>query len=207
MLSVVLATANHGKIREFQRLLSDVPVSLIPLDQLGIESPVESGSTFVDNARIKALHAVTASGMPALADDSGLAVDALDGRPGVYSARFAGIDGDSVANRARLLQELASVPDGDRSASFTSVLVLAALEDGVPQVIARAEGSVTGTILAAPRGSNGFGYDPLFFVPAVGQTFAEMTDELKSHHSHRARAVRHLQPELLAFAQRHRAGA
>lgn len=201
MRTIVVATANSGKLREFQDLLRALPLRLVSLSTVGAKSPDESGTSFLENARIKALHAVAASGIPALADDSGLAVDVLNGAPGIYSARYAGPDADDAANRAHLLRELDHVPPARRTARFHCALVLAAPGSASPRVVAAVESSVSGTILLAPKGDRGFGYDSLFFLPELGLTFAEMPETEKSVHSHRARAVEQLLPTLRDFAR------
>lgn len=206
MLTIVVATSNPGKLREFQDLLVGLPLQLVPLNAVGVKSPDESGTTFLENARIKALHAVGASGMPALADDSGLTVDVLNGAPGIYSARYAGPDADDAANRARLLRELDQIPLDRRTARFHCALVLAAPGPASPREVAAVEAAVSGAILSAPKGDLGFGYDSLFLLPELGLTFGEMPDAQKGRHSHRARAVEQLLPTLRDFARQIRAG-
>lgn len=202
MLRIALATTNRGKIREFQRLLEDVPVRLLSLAELAVPAPVESGATFIANARLKARQAVLATGLPALADDSGLCVDALGGGPGIYSARFAGLDASDAANRDRLLCELAAIPGASRAAHFHCALVHVAPHAPEPLVVTAVEATVAGEILTTARGAHGFGYDALFLLPSVGLTFAEMSEAQKSHHSHRAAAVRQALPAIREFARR-----
>lgn len=201
MLTLVLATSNPGKLREFRGLLHGLPLRLVSLNTVGAASPDESGASFLENARIKALHAVNASGMPALADDSGLAVDMLNGAPGIYSARYAGPRADDADNRAQLLRELNQVPPESRTARFHCALVFASPGPASPREVAAVEASVSGAILTAPRGDRGFGYDSLFLLPELGLTFAEMPDGQKDLHSHRARAVEQLLPTLRVFAR------
>lgn len=194
MRELVVATRNSGKIRELERLLEGVVATVIPLDRFpGVPEVVEDGATFAENAVKKARAAAAATGLPALADDSGLEVDALDGRPGVYSARFAGEGGDDPANNRRLLEELAGVPASGRSAAFHCVLAFC-LPDGSCRTF---EGRLPGVILEGPRGEGGFGYDPLFLVPAYGRTLAELPLEVKNLISHRGAALaafrRHLE--------------
>jgi XTP/dITP diphosphohydrolase len=184
---VVLATRNPGKIRELTRLLEGAPVELRSLrDYADMPEPEETGETFADNAIIKAVAVSVGTGEWALADDSGLEVDALDGRPGVYSARFPheGVT-DEERNRA-LLELLADVPDDRRAARFRCV---AALADG-DRVLGTWEGVCEGTILREPRGDHGFGFDPVFYVPEFGCAMAELPTEVKNRISHRAQAFR-----------------
>jgi XTP/dITP diphosphohydrolase len=195
-LRLVVASANPDKVTEIVAVLSAaIDVELAPRPS-GVPDVVEDGDTLLDNARLKARALVVATGLPAVADDTGLEVDALGGAPGVFSARYAGEDATYADNVAKLLQTLAALPDdgGERRARFTTV-ALAAFPDGSEQW---AEGVLEGTIAPAPRGENGFGYDPVF-VPADGdgRTFAEMAPDEKDAVSHRGRAFRAL-AELLA---------
>ena len=184
--TLVIASGNAGKIREFAGLLAHLPVSLEP-QPAGMEVE-ETGSTFSDNARIKALAVAQATGHWALADDSGLCVDALDGAPGVFSARYADTD---QARIHRLLQELGDTTN--RQAHFSAALCIAA-PDGA--VLAEVEGRCPGVITTAARGDDGFGYDPIFEVQGTGETFAEMSTERKRQHGHRGRAFAELEPQL-----------
>jgi XTP/dITP diphosphohydrolase len=184
---VVLASGNAGKLREMQSLLDGCGFEVLPQSAFGIESPHEDGASFVDNALIKARHAARLSGLPAIADDSGLAVDALAGRPGIHSARFAGPGAGSEANNARLLAELATVPAGMRDARFHCAMVFVRDADD-PAPLVR-EGRWEGEIGFGPRGSGGFGYDPLFVVRGDGRTVAEMPAAEKNRVSHRAQAL------------------
>ena len=193
---LVLASGNAGKLAELQALLADSGAELLPQSALGVEDIEETGLTFIENALIKARHAAAATGLPALADDSGLMVDALGGAPGLYSARYAGSPTDDAANNAKLLHELRDVPAGQRSARFHAVIVL--LRDPADPRPLIAEGSWEGLITDVPRGSNGFGYNPVFLDPAHGLTAAEMEPGLKNRISHRAQALAKLRELLRA---------
>lgn len=200
MLEITLATNNPKKARELRELLADLPVNVQPASSLD-DPPqvVEDGDTFEANARKKAIAFQSRTGGWALADDSGLEVDALDGKPGVHSARFAGTDGDDVANNAKLLESLEGVPDDRRTARFRCVLCLRG-PDG-EEVLSR--GSVEGVIGHTKRGTEGFGYDPLFTIPAEnGRSFAELGAEYKKVHSHRGRALAALRDEIRAIVDR-----
>jgi XTP/dITP diphosphohydrolase len=187
---IVLASGNAGKLREMQRILSDTGVELLSQRELGIVSPEETGLTFVENALIKARHASRAVGLPALADDSGLAVDALHGAPGIHSARYAGSDGDDAANNRMLLDALQDVPDAQRTARFICVIVfLRHAEDPVPLIC---QGIWPGIIRHTPGGPNGFGYDPLFQVPGRDCSSAELSPDEKNRISHRGQALQQL---------------
>jgi XTP/dITP diphosphohydrolase len=188
----LLATSNQGKRREFARLLPP-GITLRSLDDVSIKLPPETGDSFAANADLKAAAASLQSGLLALADDSGLEVTALDGAPGIHSARFAGEPPSDERNRAALLDALRDVPAASRGARFVCAVSLA--EAGT--VIARAEGICEGTITTAPAGSNGFGYDPLFLLPH-GCTMAELSPAEKNERSHRAIAYRRVVPALLA---------
>lgn len=190
MSRVVLATGNPGKVRELAALLAGSGLEIVPQTELGVADVEETGLTFVENALLKARHAARTTGLPAIADDSGLAVDVLGGAPGIYSARYAGIDGDDAANNLKLLAALAGLPPERRTARFHCVMVfLRHAEDPIPIVC---HGQWPGRILEAPRGENGFGYDPLFFVPETDCTSAELTAETKNRLSHRGHALRQL---------------
>ncbi|WP_312671340.1 XTP/dITP diphosphatase [Pseudescherichia sp.] len=188
MQKVVLATGNAGKVRELASLLNDFGLDVVAQTELGVESAEETGLTFIENAIIKARHAAQVTGLPAIADDSGLAVDALGGAPGIYSARFAGADASDEQNLEKLLVELQDVPDGERQAQFHCVLVyMRHADDPTPLVC---HGSWQGTIARAPAGSGGFGYDPIFVVPEAGKTAAELTADEKRAVSHRGEALK-----------------
>jgi XTP/dITP diphosphohydrolase len=187
----VLATSNRGKVAELTALLSEarLPMRVTPQSELGVDAPPETGLTFVENALLKARHAARATCLPAIADDSGLSVAALGGAPGVHSARFAGAHADDAANIAKLLASLAA-RTGDRSARFHCVLVaLEHADDPAPIV---ASGAWDGEIALAARGTSGFGYDPVFFLPALGVTAAELDSAAKNRVSHRGIALREL---------------
>jgi XTP/dITP diphosphohydrolase len=193
MTTLMIASGNAGKVREFGRLLADLGLEAQPQPE-GLEVE-ETGSTFAENARLKAEAAARATGCWALADDSGLSVDALCGAPGVHSARYADTDTTRIQ---RLLQELAdagATTPSARSAQFTAALALASPEG---EVVLEVEGICPGTILEAPRGEGGFGYDPVFFVPEAGLTFAEMPNSQKAELGHRGRAFAALKPQLRA---------
>jgi XTP/dITP diphosphohydrolase len=184
----VLATANRGKVAELSALLAEAGIDLrvTAQAQLGVDAPPETGATFVENALLKARHAARITGLPAIADDSGLVVAALGGAPGVRSARFAGETADDGANVAKLLAAL-DASSLDRSARFHCVLVaLESPEDAAPAI---ATGSWTGQIARAPRGNGGFGYDPVFFDPELGRTAAELDPAEKNRISHRGIAL------------------
>lgn len=184
---LVIASGNAGKLREFAALLASRNILVRPQADYHVTDVEETGSTFVENALLKAREACRVSRRPALADDSGLAVDALGGRPGIYSARFAGEPKDDQRNNDKLLEQLQDVPEGSRGASYWCVLVLLRhAEDPVPLVVQQ---QWRGEILAHPRGEGGFGYDPLFWVPECGMTAAELSAEEKNRLSHRGRAL------------------
>lgn len=194
MQKLVLATSNKGKLAELRPLLADAGYDLVTQGELGVGDAVEDGRSFVENAIIKARHACTATGLPALADDSGLVVRALGGAPGVLSARYAGAHGDSAANIARLLGALQGVPESEREAHFYCVLVLLRHADDPEPLVA--EGRWQGRILEAPRGEGGFGYDPVFLDTARGVSAAELEPATKNRISHRGQAIARLR-ELL----------
>lgn len=191
---VVLATGNQGKVREMADVLAQFGFEVVAQSEFGIESPEETGLTFVENALLKARHAAKMTGLPVIADDSGLAVDALGGAPGLYSARYAGLDGDDAANRQKLLSEMSNVADGQRGAKFVSCIVLLQHEtDPTPKI---ALGECFGEILHEERGENGFGYDSLFFYPPKQCSFAELETKEKKAISHRAIALASLKQQL-----------
>jgi XTP/dITP diphosphohydrolase len=190
MRDLVLASRNQKKLKELTALLAPLGYSLRLVSDFSDEEPDEIAPSFVENALIKARHAARVSGLPALADDSGLEVEALGGAPGVHSARYAGAHGDDAANNAKLLAALSDVPDVERGARFVSVLAL--LRHAADPVPVIAQGAWPGSILRAPRGANGFGYDPLFLESASGLSAAELSAEEKNARSHRARAMQAL---------------
>ncbi|HZW50936.1 MAG TPA: RdgB/HAM1 family non-canonical purine NTP pyrophosphatase [Rudaea sp.] len=196
-MKLVLASGNTGKLAELCEILADVDVELVAQSELRITDAEETGSTFVENAILKARHAARASGLPALGDDSGICVDALDGAPGLRSARYAGTHGDSAANIAKLLDALRDVPDARRTAHFhCSIVLLRKPDDPAPLI---AEGRWHGSILHAPRGAGGFGYDPIFFDPQFGQSAAELDATTKNRISHRGLALAKLRELLSRF--------
>ncbi len=188
---LVLASNNVKKAAEMQALLAPLGIEVIPQSALGVSEAEEPHPTFVENALAKARHAAAATGLPAVADDSGLCVEALGGAPGVQSARFAGEPKSDARNNALLLEELAAFPEPEqRRAYFCSVVVLVRHADDPRPLIA--DGEWHGQILPAARGEGGFGYDPLFWLPELGQTAAELDSALKNTLSHRGAAMRHL---------------
>ncbi len=200
---LVFATRNKGKHVELRQLLPGVDVLSIDeaAARLGMTIPevVEDADTFVGNATKKAREVSRATGLPALADDSGLEVDALDGAPGVQSARYAGDQHDDAANNKKLREALHGTPAAKRTARFRAVLALADVTGPLGDRVITADGVCEGTILDAPRGMGGFGYDPLFFSPELAMTFAEAGVGTKSELSHRARAMKAMKPQLLAY--------
>ncbi len=187
---IVLASANPGKIREIADLFVDLGVTVIPQSDLAIESPPETGVTFVENALLKARYAAQHSGLPAMADDSGIAVDALDGKPGVYSARYAGANATDEQNVDKLLDEMTDVTDEDRGAGFHCAAVLVFPDgDSDPLIV---EAVWRGMVLRQRQGAEGFGYDPVFYDVTAGKTGAEMSREEKNRISHRGKAFRQL---------------
>jgi XTP/dITP diphosphohydrolase len=187
---VVLARANPGKLRELATLLAPYGLELLSQRSLGIDSVEETGSTFLENALLKARHAARFSGLPALADDSGIEVDALGGRPGVWSARFAGVGASDAANLALLLAELEGVPEPRRGARYQCVIAWVSGPDDTAPLIA--QGSWEGRIALSPRGSGGFGYDPAFIPAGATRTAAQLSAEEKNGVSHRSLATRAL---------------
>jgi XTP/dITP diphosphohydrolase len=187
---IVLASNNPGKVREISRLVADLDLRVIPQGELGVPEIEETALTFVENAILKARNAASHTGLAAVADDSGLEVDALDGAPGIHSARYAGGNGNDQANIARLLSELAGVPEAQRTARFQCLMVyLRHSEDPTPIIC---QGTWEGRVLLAPRGANGFGYDPVFFVPSHKCSAAELSADAKNLLSHRGQAARKL---------------
>lgn len=193
---LVVASDNPGKLAELTELLDGLPYDLRPQSAFGLSTPEETGQTFADNALLKARHAHESTGHAAIADDSGLIVDALDGAPGVYSARYAGEDADAQANMTKLLTNMQG--ESRRQARF--FCVIACILPGCKPILA--EGAWEGRIADAPRGANGFGYDPVFFVPSENCTAAELPPEIKRKLSHRGRALAALRTGLAARAAR-----
>jgi len=187
---IVLASNNPGKAREVGQLLADRHVEVLPQSAFNVPEAEETGLTFVENAIIKARQAAQHSGLPAIADDSGLEVDALNGAPGIYSARYAGPGCNDADNNAKLLEVLAGIPEGERGARFQCVMVyLRHAEDPTPLIC---QGTWEGRVLSTPQGDNGFGYDPLFLVPEQGCSSAELAADEKNRLSHRGKALRAL---------------
>ena len=203
---LVFATRNRGKLVELRDLLPFVDVLSVDeaAQRLGktIADVVEDADTFLGNATKKAREVAAATGWPSLADDSGLEVDALDGAPGVHSARYAGDAHDDIANNRKLLAALKGTPAAKRTARFRAALVLADPAGALGDRVISAEGTCEGVILDEPRGTDGFGYDPLFFSPELGMTFAEAGVTAKSQLSHRARAMTAMKPRLLDYLAR-----
>jgi XTP/dITP diphosphohydrolase len=194
MNKIVLASSNQGKLREFTQILSAKKFELVPQSTFNFVDADETGLSFVENAIIKARHASELTGLPSLADDSGIEVDALQGRPGIYSARYAQVQDPSAdqdkENNKKLLLELADVPEPLRTARFQCVIVfMRHAQDPTPLIC---QGSWEGRILSEESGVNGFGYDPLFFVPSHNCTSAELSKEIKNNLSHRGKALREL---------------
>lgn len=194
MHRIVLASGNKKKLAELQSLLAGLPIEVLPQSQFNIPDAVEDGLSFIENAIIKARHAAKLTGLPAIADDSGIAVDALGGEPGIHSARYAGEHGDDAANNRKLLEQLLDIPDGERTAQFHCVLVfMRHAADPVPAVC---HGVWHGTVLYAARGENGFGYDPLFWVPTHQCSSAQLDKTEKNRVSHRGQAMQLLLQQL-----------
>jgi XTP/dITP diphosphohydrolase len=190
MKKVVLASGNKGKVREFGEILAGADIAIVPQNELGVPEADETGLTFVENAILKARNAAHHTGLPAIADDSGLEVDALKGAPGIYSARYAGVGAGDQANLQKLLADMQDVAAAGRTARFQCVLVYMEHEFDPTPVIC--QGSWEGVIAFEPHGAGGFGYDPVFFVPAHNATVAELPSELKHDLSHRGQALRKL---------------
>ena len=189
---IVLASGNSGKLRELQAVFGSEEVELLPQSDFAVSSVAETGLSFVENALIKARHASEATGLPAIADDSGIEVDALNGEPGIYSARYAGSDGieADALNNAKLLAELSNVPEAERTARFQCVIVyMRHARDPMPLIC---QGTWEGRILFAEQGENGFGYDPLFYVPTHDCSSAELDPATKNSLSHRGQALANL---------------
>ena len=194
VVRVVLASSNTGKLREMSALLAPLGFELVNQKTLGIDSVEETGTTFIENALLKARHAARKARLPAISDDSGIEVDALEGRPGVYSARFAGDNASDEANLRKLLTEMHDVPAEFRQARYHCVIVFVRDANDRDPVIAH--GTWEGQIGTEPRGSGGFGYDPIFIPAGMHNTAAQLTPEEKNDVSHRAQALRALVAEL-----------
>ncbi|KAA1195534.1 XTP/dITP diphosphatase [Photorhabdus heterorhabditis] len=188
MQKVVLATGNPGKVRELAQLLADFGLDIVAQTELNVDSAEETGLTFIENAILKARHAAQVTGLPAIADDSGLSVDILGGAPGIYSARYAGENATDQQNLEKLLDTMKDIPDDQRQAQFNCVLVyIRHAEDPTPLVF---HGRWPGVIAHKPAGNGGFGYDPIFYVLELGCTAAELTGEQKNAVSHRGQALK-----------------
>ena len=194
---IVLASGNKGKLKEFSQVLGDLKVEVLPQSEFQVSDADETGLSFVENAILKARHAAKATGLPALADDSGLEVDALNGAPGIYSARFSGPEATDEKNNQLLLDKLQGVPVEQRTARFRCVLAfLRHADDPTPLIC---QGSWEGRILEQLSGNNGFGYDPLFLIPELEKTSAELVPEEKNKISHRGQAVSLLKENIKAY--------
>ncbi|WP_415893169.1 XTP/dITP diphosphatase [Neptuniibacter sp. PT8_73] len=191
---IVLASGNKGKLKEFNQVLADLGVEVLPQSEFNVSDADETGLSFVENAILKARHAAEITGLPTLADDSGLEVDALQGAPGIYSARFSGEGATDAKNNELLLEKLEGIPSEQRSARFRCVLVfMRHANDPTPLIC---QGSWEGTILERASGSNGFGYDPLFWIPELEKASAELAPEHKNNLSHRGQAVQLLKQSI-----------
>jgi XTP/dITP diphosphohydrolase len=185
--SIVLASNNAGKVREFNQLLAAASIRVVPQGEYGVPEAEETGLSFVENAIIKARNAARHAGLPAIADDSGIEVDALHGAPGIYSARYAGAGASDEENLRKLLEALRSTPGTRRGARFQCLMVyMRHADDPTPAIF---QGTWEGRILGAPRGDNGFGYDPVFLVPGLGRSAAELDAATKNRLSHRGQAL------------------
>ncbi len=194
MKTIVLASSNPGKLREFAEILSEFHLNVVPQSQFNVPDVPETGLSFVENALIKARNAAQHTGLPAMSDDSGIEVDALNGAPGIYSARFAGAEATDDDNNALLLEKLKGVPDEQRTARYHCVIVyMQHANDPMPLIC---QGTWEGRILHEPRGENGFGYDPFFYVPTHHCAAAQLPPEVKNQLSHRGQALRALQAAL-----------
>lgn len=190
MKKVVLASGNPGKVREIGEMLKALSIEVVPQSEFDVPEAEETGTTFVENAIIKARNAAQHTGLPAIADDSGIEVDALNGAPGVYSARYSGPKADDEANNRKMLDELSGVADEERTARYQAILVyMSHAGDPTPLI---SQGSWEGRILKQARGENGFGYDPIFYVPEHDCSSAELSPETKNQLSHRGKALREL---------------
>ena len=196
MKEIILASSNPGKVREINQLLAGLDIEVRPQSEFGVTDAEETGLTFVENAILKARHAAEPTGLPAIADDSGLEVDALNGAPGIYSARYAGSNASDRENLEKLLADIRDVPKAARTARFQCLLVyLRHAKDPTPLIC---QGTWEGSILFEPRGANGFGYDPVFYVPTNDCSSAELAPEIKNSLSHRGQALRSLHSALTA---------
>jgi len=199
--TLLVATHNQGKVKEYAEMLSDLDINWQSLDDIGLTQEVEeSGATFLENALLKAAGYAREAGCLTLADDSGLVVDALDGAPGVTTARYGGPELSSRERYEYLLSNLRGVPSEERTARFVCII---ALSDAGGNILATAEGRIEGTIAEGPAGDGGFGYDPVFYVPQTGRTMAELPPQTKHTLSHRGNALRAIEPQLRAVLADH----
>jgi len=194
LLRIVLASGNPGKVREINQILAGSGIEVVPQSELGVPEAEETGLTFVENAILKARNAARHSGLPAIADDSGLEVDALNGAPGIYSARYAGPGASDTENLQKLLRNLEGVSEAQRTARFQCLMVYMRHADDPTPLIC--QGTWEGRILTAPQGESGFGYDPVFYVPETQCSAAELSAEDKNRRSHRGQALRCLAKKL-----------
>lgn len=195
---VLLASSNKGKLREINQIIAGLAMEALPQSDFDVPDADETGLSFVENSILKARHAAQLTGLPAIADDSGLEVDALNGAPGIYSARFAGVGASDADNVQKLLRELQDVPESERTARFQCLIVfMSHAEDPTPLIC---QGSWEGRILFEPQGEKGFGYDPVFWVPGEQCASAELPPEIKNRFSHRAQALKKLLAALSAAA-------
>lgn len=193
-MRVVLASSNKGKLRELSALLAPLGYDVVAQNTLGINTPPETGDTFAANALLKARHAAAAANLPALADDSGIEVDALNGRPGIYSARYAGEGASDQDNLLKMLAELHGVPESKRTARYQCVIAFVSTADDSSPILAK--GTWEGTLISQPRGLGGFGYDPIFVPSGFDRTAAELDPGEKNSLSHRGQALRALITQL-----------
>lgn len=187
MKKIVLASGNKGKLKEFQQLLGNSGFDVVPQSDFNVPDAIEDGLSFVENSIIKARHACKLTGLPAIADDSGLEVDALNGQPGIYSARFSGENATDALNNEKLLADLKDIPEAERTARFQCLLVFLRHENDPTPVIC--QGTWEGRILFEEHGEHGFGYDPLFWVPEQGCSSALLAPQVKNRISHRGKAM------------------
>ena len=194
---IVLASSNSGKLSEINKILTGLDLDVLPQSAFKIADVEETGLTFIDNAMIKAKHATLQTGLPAIADDSGIEVDGLDGAPGIYSARYAGVGASDEDNLLKLINEVKCLPENNRTARFVCCMVyLRNANDPAPVIT---EGIWEGIAITEPRGENGFGYDPMFYVPTHHCTSAELPSDVKNKLSHRGQALRFLLKKLSAI--------
>ena len=184
---IVLASSNPGKLREFNEILAGTSITIVPQSEFAIEDVNETGQSFIENALLKARHASAISGLPAVADDSGIVVDALHGRPGIYSARYAGAGASDDENLWKLIKEVEAIPEDNRSARFICLMVYIRQQDDPVPIIS--QGEWEGIAITEPKGTNGFGYDPMFYLPEYRCTSAELPPETKNILSHRGQAL------------------